>query len=75
MAETALSIVPMLRAMRADNVPLPQQLRAVQAMLEPDVSARRLIVADRLLGKLAVRDFEQRISNLEGKVRELEKSR
>jgi len=73
-------IVPLLREMRAENVALHEQTRALVSALDKRLGAiegaqlsyRQALSADSLLSKLVTGEFEERIELLERKVRELE---
>ena len=73
MAESVDMIVPLLREMRQETSPgfsaVEQRLEKLEATLN---SFRQALTADSLLSKLVTGEFEERITVLERKVRELE---
>jgi hypothetical protein len=80
MTDPADMIVPLLREMRAENLPQHEQTRAMVAALDKRMgraedaqgSSRQAMTADTLLSKLLTGEFEERIEALENKIRELE---
>ena len=80
MAEPADFIVPMLREMRAENVSLHEQTRVMIAAPDRRLGAvekrqdsfRSALSAEGLLGRLVTGEFEERLTELESKMRKLE---
>ena len=80
MTDPADMIVPLLREMRAENLPQHEQTRALVMALDKRLggvedtqrSFRQALTADTLLSKLVTGEFEERIEALENKVKELE---
>ncbi len=84
MADTADMILPMLREMRVENARLHAEARSETAekfvrveqrldKLEATLNNfRHALTADSLLSKLVTGEFEERLSLLERKMRELE---
>jgi hypothetical protein len=80
MAEPADMIVPMLREMRAENVELHEQTRAMIVELDKRLGGmegaqkniRAALTADTLLSRILTGEFEERIEALERKIEELE---
>lgn len=72
MTEPTDMIVPLLREMRAENVTLHQQTRAMSEVLdrrlgrveEAQTSYRQALTADTLMSKLLTGEFEERIEAL-----------
>jgi hypothetical protein len=80
MTDPADMIVPMLREMRAENAALHGQTRELLAALDKRLGAvetaqksyRAALSADTLLSKLVTGEFEERITVLERKMRDVE---
>jgi hypothetical protein len=76
MADTGDMILPMLREMRPESAQRHAEVLARLDKLEQaQVSFKHALTADSLLGKLVTGGFEERLSILEGKFRELERSK
>lgn len=83
MPDPADMVMPMLRDMRAENLPRHGEVlerfdlikRRLKALEGAQVSFKQAMTADRLLSRLVTGEFEQRIETLEGRVRELETQR
>ena len=81
MADPIDMIVPMLREMRAENVALHEQTRQLigevdrwlGAVETAQKSYRAALSADTLLGKLVTGEFEEPITVLQRKMRDVEK--
>jgi len=79
MTDPADMIVPLLREMRAENLPQHGQTRGLMVLdkrlggvEDAQMSFRQALTADTLLSRLLTGEFEERIEALENGVRELE---